>query len=143
MNETITLGPIELRFLHTKESTDASLDLFEMTVQPGGAMPVPHYHRDWDETIYGLAGTVTFIVEGRDVDVGPHQSVFIKRGVVHAFSNRTERPASCLCLLTPGRLGPQFFREIAALAAAGRPDPALMRETMLRHGLVPVAAAGI
>lgn len=141
MSETIILGPITLRFLQTKEGTDASLDLFEMTVQPGGQMPVPHYHRDWDETIYGLAGTVTFAVGGRDVDIGPNQSVFIKRGVVHAFGNRTDQPASCLCVLTPGRLGPQFFREMAALAAAGRPDPALIQETMLRHGLVPSAAA--
>lgn len=141
MSETIILGPITLRFLQTKEGTDASLDLFEMTVQPGGQMPVPHYHRDWDETIYGLLGTVTFAVGGRDVDIGPNQSVFIKRGVVHAFGNRTDQPASCLCVLTPGRLGPQFFREMAALAAAGRPDPALIQETMLRHGLVPSAAA--
>lgn len=141
MSETIILGPITLRFLQTKEGTDASLDLFEMTVQPGGQMPVPHYHRDWDETIYGLAGTVTFAVGGRDVDIGPNQSVFIKRGVVHAFGNRTDQPASCLCVLTPGRLGPQFFREMAALSAAGHPDPALIQETMLRHGLVPSAAA--
>jgi quercetin dioxygenase-like cupin family protein len=140
VSETISLGPIVLRFLHSRESTDASLDLFEMTVQPGGQVPVTHYHRDWDETIYGLQGTTTWRVADQDIGVGPNQPLFIKRGVVHNFSNRTDRPAVCLCILTPGRLGPQYFREIAALAASGPPDPAAMRETMMRHGLVPVPA---
>ncbi len=138
MNETISAGPLVLRFLQSKESTDDSLDLFEMTVQPGGQVPIAHYHRDWDETIYGLAGTTTWHVAGQDIALAPNQSIFIRRGIVHNFSNRTDRPASCLCVLTPGRLGAGYFREMAALLAAGRPDPAAMRETMMRHGLVPV-----
>jgi hypothetical protein len=40
-------------------------------------------------------------------------------------------------VLTPGVLGPEYFREIAALVANGTPDPAAVKETMLRHGLVP------
>ncbi|NDR75258.1 cupin domain-containing protein, partial [Klebsiella pneumoniae] len=39
----------------------------------------------------------------------------------------------------PGALGPQYFREMAALLTGGAPDPAKMKETMLRYGLVPVA----
>jgi hypothetical protein len=34
-------------------------------------------------------------------------------------------------------LGPGYFREIAALVAGGAPDPAKMKEIMLRYGLVP------
>jgi hypothetical protein len=34
-------------------------------------------------------------------------------------------------------LGPGYFREVAALVAGGAPDPAKMKEVMLRHGLVP------
>ena len=45
--------------------------------------------------------------------------------------------ATCLSVLTPGVLGPEYFRELAALIAAGPPDEAKMREIMLRHGLVP------
>jgi hypothetical protein len=44
-------------------------------------------------------------------------------------------------VLTPGTLDPRYFREIAALVENGSPDPARMKETMLRHGLVPAPAA--
>ena len=138
MIETIRLGGLELRFLHTKESTEGGLDTFEMVVQPQARMPVPHYHESWDELAYGLCGTVTFRVDGRDVEVGPGQSVFIRRGVVHGFENRSDAPARCLCVLTPGVLGPGYFREIAAVLSAGAPNPARMGEIMRRHGLVPV-----
>jgi hypothetical protein len=34
-------------------------------------------------------------------------------------------------------LGPGYFREVAALLAGGSPDPAKMKEIMLRYGLHP------
>ena len=135
--ESIRIGPLELRFLRSKHDTGGGLDLFEMTVPPSGRMPVAHYHRDWDETVYGLTGTVTFIVGGTPHAVGPGDSLFIGRGVVHGFDNRSGATATCLSVLTPGVLGPEYFRELAALVAAGPPDEAEVREIMLRHGLVP------
>lgn len=141
MSETIRMGGLEVRFLRSKDETAGSLDVFEMTVRPDARMPVPHYHESWDETVYGLAGTTTWRIDGRDVAVTPGQTAFIPRGVVHGFRNDTGEAASCLCVLTPGVLGPAYFREFAALLAGGAPDPARMRETMLRYGLVPVPTA--
>ena len=142
MPELIDIGPsLKLKFLRSKDETAGSLDLFEMIVQPNARMPVPHYHDRWDETIYGLDCASTWRVDGiRDIDLAPGETVFIPRGVVHGFSNRSTGPASCLCVLTPGVLGPQYFRDMAALISAGAPDPGKMKETMLRYGLVPVAA---
>ncbi len=137
MTEIIAIGPLQLRFLHDKHSTKGSLDMFEMTVPPEGRMPVAHYHRDWDEAVYGLTGTVTFTVEGVPHAIGPGGSLFIPRGAVHGFDNRSGEPATCLSVLTPGVLGPEYFRELAALIAKGPPDPAVAREIMLRHGLIP------
>jgi quercetin dioxygenase-like cupin family protein len=128
---------LELRFLQSKEEIAGSLDAFEMTVQPNARMPVAHYHESWDETIYGLTGASTWRVDGRDVVLEPGQTIFIKRGIVHAFRNDTQEAASALCILTPGVLGPSYFREIAGLLAGSAPDPAKMKEIMLRHGLVP------
>lgn len=137
MPEIIDIGSLQLKFLQSKEDTAGSLDLFEMTLQPNARMPIPHYHDRWDETIYGLSGTSTWRIDGRDIELKPGETVFIKRGVVHGFSNRSSGPAGCLCILSPGVLGPQYFRDIAALLSAGTPDPAKMKETMLRYGLVP------
>jgi quercetin dioxygenase-like cupin family protein len=138
MSETIRLGGLELRFFQTKEETEGSLDAFEMIVQPNAGVPVPHYHQRWDETIYGLTGVTTWRVAGQDVVVKPGRSAFIKRGTVHAFRNDTQEAASCLCILTPGVLGPGYFREIAAMLAEGQSDPVKLKDIMLRHGLVPV-----
>ncbi len=137
MSELIRVGSLELRFLRSKHDTGGSLDMFEMTVPPTGRMPVPHYHRDWDETAFGLTGSLTFTVADEPHPIGPGETVFIRRGVVHGFGNTSGAAASCLCVLTPGVLGPEYFRELAAQIADGPPDEAKMTEIMLRHGLIP------
>ena len=138
MVEIIRMGGVELRFLQDKEGTQGSLDMFELTLQPDAEMPVPHYHENWDETVYGLVGTTTFHVAGDPVRIGPGQSAFIRRGVVHGFTNDTRDVATCLSVLTPGVLGPAYFREMAALLGTTPPDTARMKAVMLRYGLIPV-----
>jgi quercetin dioxygenase-like cupin family protein len=141
MTETIEMVGLRLRFLQSKEDTGGSLDAFEMIVQPNARVPVPHYHESWDETIVGMMGVTTWRVDGRDADLTPGQSLFIKRGIVHGFRNDTQEAASCLCILTPGALGTAYFREMAALLGGGAPDPVKLKETMLRYGLVPAPGA--
>ncbi|MGZ5877384.1 MAG: cupin domain-containing protein, partial [Bradyrhizobium sp.] len=86
-------------------------------------------------------GTTSWRVDGEDIDVEPGETVFIKRGIVHGFTNRSAEPATCLCILSPGVLGPEYFKEMASLLAAGTPDLAKMKETMQRYGLIPVSAS--
>jgi quercetin dioxygenase-like cupin family protein len=141
MPQTIDLGSLQLKFLQSKDDTAGSLDMFEMILQPNARMPIPHYHDRWDETIYGLGGTSTWRIDGRDIDLAPGETVFIRRGIVHGFANRSSGPASCLCTLSPGVLGPQYFLDMAGLLSGGAPDPAKMKETMLRYGLIPAPPA--
>ena len=138
MPEIIRIGGLELVFHHSKDETEGSIDVMEMTVQPKANMPVPHYHESWDETVYGLDGVMTWRVNGEDIDLHPGHTLFIKRGVVHGFSNTSDHPARCLCILSPGVLGPGYFREMADAISAATPDRAKMKEIMLRHGLIPV-----
>ena len=72
---------------------------------------------------------------------------FIRRGVVHGFKNLHAAKARALAVVTPGLIGPDYFREMAAVVnVAGPPDLANVKEIMLRHGLVPaplpIATAG-
>jgi quercetin dioxygenase-like cupin family protein len=141
MAEIIKIGGIEIRFLQSKHDTGGALDLFEVTVQPNARVPVPHHHRDWEETVYGLEGTITFTLAGTPVDIPPGETLFIPRGVVHGFVNKTQAPAKCLSMLTPGALGPEYFREMAAaLSGGGPPDPKKLGEIMNRYGLIPAPA---
>ncbi len=137
MPEIIDLGSLQLRFLQSKDDTAGSLDVFEMVLQPNARMPIPHYHDRWDETILGQIGTTTWQIDGKDIDLAPGETVFIKRGIVHGFTNRSSGPTTCLCILSPGVLGPQYFKDMASLLSAGTPDPAKMKETMLHYGLIP------
>ena len=138
MVEEIRIGALNVRFLRSKHDTGGALDMFEADVPPNAKMPVPHHHRDWEETIYGLKGTVTFTVAGERRNVKPGDVLFIPRGVVHGFINETDEPATVLCVLTPGVLGPEFFREMSvAINGPTPPDPATLGAIMNRHGLIP------
>ena len=136
--EEIRLGGIELRFLVVGPTTGAGATMFEMTVAPGAGMPVPHHHVGFDESGYGVSGRLRFMLEGRSIDVGSGDLVWIERGKVHGFTNPFDEPAKVLCTITPGVLGAEYFREIRGLLGGGPPDPKAMAEVMLRYGLVPV-----
>ena len=82
-------------------------------------------------------------VDGVAVDVGPGQALCIPRGAVHRFDNRGGGDARALCIISPAAIGPEYFRESAAVlasAAGGPPDRARLAEIMHRHGLTPVAS---
>ena len=137
-NEAIRLGQIEVKFLLEAADTNGALALFEFTVPAQARVPVPHSHAHYDETIYGVEGVITFTVEGQAVPIGPGESCFIRRGAVHGFQNLHSEPAKALAVVTPAQIGPDFFREMAALVnAGGPPEVGKLKEIMLRHGLVP------
>jgi hypothetical protein len=80
-------------------------------------------------------------VEGTSTDIGPGETLFLPRGAAHRFENRGEVDARALAVATPGVLGPDYFRDIAAIleaAAGGPPDFAALAAVMGRHGLTLV-----
>jgi|SRR5580700_2432238 quercetin dioxygenase-like cupin family protein len=136
--ELIQIGEIQIRFLVDPATVNQSLAMFEAIIPAGTRVPVPHSHRAYDETVYGVEGTCTFALGGQKQSVGPGASLFIPRGVIHSFINETASMVRFLTVVTPGILGPQFFREVgAALAAGGPPDLKVIRAIMDRHGLQP------
>jgi quercetin dioxygenase-like cupin family protein len=139
--ETIRLGPLLVRFLITGDYASGSVAMFELTVPGGQRLGAPaHSHDHYEETIYGVEGTLTWTVDGSPIDVGPGHALCIRRGAIHRFDNNGGALAKALCVITPAAIGPQYFTEAAALinAAAGQPpDRAKMAEIMIRHGLTP------
>jgi quercetin dioxygenase-like cupin family protein len=138
--EEIRVGDMTVRFLVEGEQSAGSLAIFEFDVPAGSKVTVAHSHDGYEETIYGLDGALTWTVEGRATDVGAGEALSIPRGAVHQFENTGEGDAKALALVTPGILGPDFFREVAAVidaAAGGPPDGAAIAAVMRRHGLTP------
>jgi quercetin dioxygenase-like cupin family protein len=145
-SETIRVGAIGVSFVLDAETSGGSATAFECEVPANAVMSAAHSHDGFEETNYGLAGVTTFTVDGEPRELHPGEVVFIPRGAVHAFENRSDADAKFLAVVTPGVLGPNYFNEIAAVlrAAAGDPpDPAAISEVMRRHGLTPaIAVAG-
>lgn len=137
--ETIKAGQIIIDFLLEAADTNGSAAMFEFTVPVGAKVPIPHYHEHYDETIYGLEGTVTFTVDGKAIDIRPGETCFIPRGAVHGFDNLKQEDAKALAVITPALLGSIFFKEVAEIVnAGGPPDLQKLRLVMTKHGLVPV-----
>jgi quercetin dioxygenase-like cupin family protein len=138
--EEIKVGEMTIRFLVEGEHSAGSVAIFEFDVPAGAKVAAAHSHDGYGETIYGLEGVLTWTIEGTPTEVGPGETLFIPRGAVHHFDNTGESDARALAIVTPGILGPDFFREVGAIldaAAGGPPDFAALGEVMRRHGLTP------
>ena len=138
--EEIRIGQLAIRFVVDGDESKGALAMFEFDVPAGAKVPIAHSHDGYEETIYVLEGVLAWTVEQTPTDVGPGEALFIPRGVVHRFDNTGDVDARALAVVTPGVLGPDYFRELAAIveAAAGAPpDLQAMAEAMRRHGLTP------
>lgn len=136
--EPIQIGPITVTFTVDAQASGGSVTVSRCDVRAGGGMPIAHSHDAFEETVYGLEGDTTFLVDGERIRVGPGDTLCIRRGAVHTFLAE-DGDVAFLAIATPGVFGPEYFRELAALVAAagGRPDPAAAGALMLRHGLTP------
>jgi quercetin dioxygenase-like cupin family protein len=144
LSDTIRVGALGIRFVLDAEASGGRATAFECDVPANAVMSAPHSHDGFEETNYGIAGVTTFTVDGVERELRAGEVVFIPRGAVHAFENRTGGDAKFLAVVTPGALGPDYFHEIAAVlsaAAGGPPDRAAIGEVMRRHGLTPAMAA--
>jgi len=138
--DEIRVGSLAIRFLVENEASAGTVAVFEFDVPAGAKLPIAHSHDAYEETIYGVRGVMTFTIEGTPHDIGPGDAVCIPRGATHRFDNHGDTDATALAIVTPGSLGPDYFRELAAIveaAAGGPPDPSDIAAVMRRHGLTP------
>jgi len=141
-HEEIRVGDVAIRFLLEGEQTAGSVAVFEFDVPAGAQVAAAHSHDGYEETIYGLAGVLTWTLEGAPIDVAPGEALCIPRGAVHRFDNLGGDDARALAIVTPGILSPGYFRDVAAIldaAAGGPPDFAAIGAVMLSHGLTPAS----
>lgn len=135
----IVLGPITVTFSVDADQSNGSVTVSRCDVKHGAGMPVAHSHDAFEETLYGLEGVTTLIIDGNRIDLGPGDTVCITRGAVHTFS-ADQGDVAFLAIATPGLFGPAYFNELAEILEAagdGPPDPAAIGAVMLRHGLTP------
>ena len=91
--EEIGIGQMAIRFRLEGQESGGSVAVFEFDVPAAGRVPVAHSHDAFDETIYGLEGVLSWTIEGTKTDV------------------------------SPGILGPGYFRDMASLLGASKDGP--------------------
>lgn len=140
MHHPIRIGSVSVLFHKSRHETQGGMDVFEMTFPPQANLIIPHLHRDYDETILGVDGITTWTVDGVTTQLHPGQQLVISRGQQHVYGNRHPLPARILCIITPGLLGPEYFRELATIYnAEGPPNIAEIGTVMTRYGVIPAS----
>jgi mannose-6-phosphate isomerase-like protein (cupin superfamily) len=139
MHETIRVGRMSVTFLKTTHETLDTLDLFEATLAPGGSSLFPHLHREYDEIVFGMDGIVTWTVDDKEILIGHGDKLSIPRGTPHFYINQQSTIARLMFLHTPGLMGPQYFRDLAAcFDSEGTPDLDCIVAVMLRYDVIPL-----
>jgi quercetin dioxygenase-like cupin family protein len=137
-HQSIKVGLLEINYL-VDGAEKGGLGVFELTVPAGANVPPPHSHTNNEECVYVLSGVLRYSVDNEIRDLGPGEWMSTPRGAVHQFSNPGTEAARALVMMTPD-IGAQYFRDVAAVAAAGGPpDRAKLMQVMTRYGLVPAA----
>src|SRR5664280_3602113 len=141
--EVIRIGQIEVRYLLEGTDTNGTLALFECTIPPNVRVPAPHRHEAYDETIWGITGTCTFVVEVRELALAPGQALFISRGAAHQFVNRGSETVRFLAAVTPGVLSPDYFREVGAVVTLSRSLGRIIKRRWKIRALCPPSHVGL
>jgi quercetin dioxygenase-like cupin family protein len=131
---------MKIQFLVEGTDTNYSLSIFRCDFEAGARSPMPHSHDGFDETVVGLSGEFTMVVDGVVHALRERDVIHVPRGVVHGFGVKGE--ASILAIATPGLFGSAYFREMAeALNGDGPPDRDRLIAIQMRHGLTPALAS--
>ena len=133
------LGTDEITILAGGEQTGGALFAVEIRMHPGGGPPVMHRHAP-GEIYYVLDGEFTFYTDDapagvRRVTATAGDVVPLAGGVPHTIRNESDRDAVAFVVHAPGAPMEQFSRAVAAAAAAGPPDMAVVLEIAARSGI--------
>jgi quercetin dioxygenase-like cupin family protein len=138
--ERIRIGALEVIFHGNRAHTSGLADVYEVVIPEGARVPGAHHHVDVDEVITVLSGTVTYRIGDEVIELGPGESAVSPRAIPHHFANLHSGTARMIITATPGRMGPEYFREAAAVVnAGGPPDMARLKVVMNKYGLEPVS----
>jgi quercetin dioxygenase-like cupin family protein len=85
-------GGIDIRVLVRSVDTNKQFSCAEFALAAKKMGPAPHYHKELDELMYVLEGTVSVIVDDKLYEVPAGGWHMRPRGLVHTFFNNTDKP---------------------------------------------------
>ena len=104
-----------MKFLVTAEESAGKLLRQEMHSPPGPFEPV-HVHPEQVSTAEVLSGALLFVVEGREVRLGPGSRLEIPAGARHTFRNEGSEEAHWIGEFRPALRIAEFFETLFVLS---------------------------
>ncbi len=117
------------RIIMESEQTNGAYALIDMLIPPGGGPP-PHSHVNFQEAFYIIDGEIEVITKEKKYNAAKGSYVNIPfNGPVHKFTNKTDKEAHILCLITPAGME-KMFKEIGKPVTADTflPQPQMTPE---------------
>lgn len=116
------------------EDSEGTLAFFHLVAPPMSGPP-RHVHTREDELFYVLEGELVFELDGERHTVRAGDTVYLRRGVVHAYQNFTTSDARLLIATTPGVFS-GFFVELSAATPLGAlPAPDALDAIGTKYGI--------
>jgi len=117
--------------------SDGLLAFFHLAAPPMSGPP-RHLHSREDELFYVLEGEIVFELDGTRHTVREGGTVYLRRGVVHAYQNFTSTTARLLITTTPGAFCGLFVEVSAATPRGGFPALDVLTQISEKYGITVV-----
>jgi mannose-6-phosphate isomerase-like protein (cupin superfamily) len=103
----------------TGPETGGTLLLFDLFLPPGGHVPATHVHPEQEERFTVVSGSMRFHLGGRDLLVGPGETVVITAGRAHWFGNAGPEVSHAEVEVRPALRTEEMFEATEAISLAG------------------------
>lgn len=107
-----------MKFLVTAQESEGQLLRIDTHNPPGPFEPV-HIHPEQLSTAEVLSGSLVFLVDGREVRLGPGSRLEIRAGTGHTFRNEGPDEAHWIGEFKPALRTAEFFETLFMLAQRG------------------------
>jgi quercetin dioxygenase-like cupin family protein len=160
----IDITGVTIRFIETAAETNGEYTLIEVSLAPGGGVPMAHVHPYQSETFEVLEGELSMRAGREKLIAYAGDVVAVTPGERHRFWNAGDAPVRFRCTVAPALGFERFIETMFALAADGKlgrrgmPSPLRLAPIALAHfddarapvipawlqkaGLAPAAAIG-
>ena len=130
----------EGRLLEDGDGTHGAFAASTWTLEPGGFAPPPHRHREIDEALYVLSGTLE-LSDGDGRWTAPAGTfAAIPAGTDHTMSVAGDESVRLLIVMSAPRRAVETFEVLSAAFADGPPAPERMAELLAGVDIEPAGA---
>lgn len=131
MQQTVLFGACPNRVKVAGRDTRGAISLFEYEGHIQGGPPL-HVHHDQDEVYFVREGSYTFEVGGVRHDLSTGDTIFLPRGIPHAFAQQS-KTGRLLFMFTPAGSMEAYFEALSAFQ--GPPEPETEAGLFASHGM--------